>query len=368
MTETPTLAAAFTRAADGRFTMAGSPRLAALARAVAADPGLGAPVAALGETLPGHPPLLFAAVQCVLRTVRHPLADYYPTLGGHREPGPGMVEAFADLVATHGGLLAELCAARPASRTNDPGIAAITRPALGRAAAAAGGRPVALLELGAAAGLALLPDLYRYSYRGAGSEVVAGAGAVTLECELRGPVPDHLDTDLDVALRIGLERDPVLHDDPDAVRWLLSGVYPERTAELARLTAGLAGLDTHPVDWRVGDFLDELPKALADVPADVLPVVYGSSVLCCLDRRAEFPGLLAAAGRDLVWISKEQPENALALVSDEPNPFSTEHCSVLTSVTYTAGEVSEVVALAEVDPWVRWLDWRPTVMRPRSAG
>ncbi|MGY0232532.1 DUF2332 family protein [Longispora urticae] len=367
MTETSTLAEAFTRAADGRFTIGDSPRYVALARAVAADPTLAAPLGS-GEVLPAHPPLLFSAAQCVLRTVGHPLADYFPTLGGTRGPDPGMVEAFADLVATHGDRLAELCAdAKP--RSNDPSIAAVIRPALGRAALAAGGRPLALVEMGSAAGLALLPDFYDYDYYPAstGPSGVTGAGAVTLGCEIRGDVPEQVE--LDIARRTALELHPIRHDDPDAVRWLLSGIWPERTAELARVTAGLAALDTATIDWRAGDFFEELPRALADIPADLLPVVYGSSVLCCQkDRRGDLPALLAAAGRDLVWITKEHPEHALALVTDEPNPFAGEHTVVLTSVTYTAGRITEVAALAEVDPWGRWLDWRPTVMRPRSAG
>ncbi|MEV6524235.1 DUF2332 family protein [Longispora sp. NPDC051575] len=367
MTETPTLAEAFTTAADGRFTMGGSPRYVALARAVAADPALAAPLGS-GEVAPAHPPLLFSAVQCVVRTVGHPLADYYPTLGGTREPDAGLVEAFADLVAAHGDRLAALCAdAKP--RSNDPSIAAIIRPALGRAAVAAGGRPLALVEMGSAAGLTLLPDFYDYDYYPAstGPSGVTGAGAVTLGCEIRGEVPGH--AELDIARRIALELDPIRHDDPAAVRWLLSGIWPERTAELARVTAGLAALDAATIDWRAGDFFEQLPGALADIPPDELPVVYGSSVLCCQkDRRAELPALLAAAGRDLVWITKEHPEHALALVTDDPNPFEGDHTVVLTSVTYAAGRITEVVALAEVDPWGRWLDWRPTVMRPRSVG
>ena len=46
--------------------------------------------------------------------------------------------------------------------------------------------PLALLEVGASAGLCLYPDRYAYRY---GDGPVLGTGAPLLECAITGPVP-----------------------------------------------------------------------------------------------------------------------------------------------------------------------------------
>src|SRR5947209_354798 len=78
------------------------------------------------------------------------------------------------------------------------------------------GGPIALLELGASAGLNLLYDRYRYRY---GDHTVGDAASpVTLDCELRGMAPPR--AILPIAWRGGVDLHPVDVTDDDAVEWL----------------------------------------------------------------------------------------------------------------------------------------------------
>src|SRR5690554_1105812 len=102
-----------------------------------------------------------------------------------------------------------------ATQTNEPGRCATLLPAL---AAVPG--PIALIEVGASAGLCLYPDLFSYRYtpvQGAsardevGSRMlhpVSGPSSVLLDCEYSGPVP--LPQALpDVVWRAGIDLNPL---------------------------------------------------------------------------------------------------------------------------------------------------------------
>ena len=165
-----------------------------------------------------------------------------------------------------------------------------------------------------------------------------------------------------VAERLVIDRDPVHTDDPESVAVLRASVRPDLADLLRRVDLALAEAATADLSWRVGDILDVLPDVLAGIPEGLLPVVYGSSVLCCLhERRPRFPEILAAAGRDLVWLSLETPANSLALLSDDPATEVKDEAH-LTAVTYRAGVPVAAELLARADPWGRWLDWNPRVV------
>jgi hypothetical protein len=146
---------AFAAEAHGR-----SPAYEALARTVAQD----AAVLGFLDALPRpkrQPNLLFAAA-------------YY--LLGH----PADSTALRDLVGRRGTELAALMTARR-TQTNEPARCATLLPALAQLPG-----PLALIEVGASAGLTLLFDRYSYDYAG---HRIAGQDpqAPTLRCTPRGP-------------------------------------------------------------------------------------------------------------------------------------------------------------------------------------
>ena len=187
-----------------------------------------------------------------------------------------------------------------ATQTNEPARCSALLPVLGLLDG-----PLALIEVGASAGLCLYPDRYSYVYDGV---PVGSPSAVHLRCATTGavPVPARLP---DVAARIGIDLHPLDPDDPDDRAWLRALVWPgpAASARLARLDAA-AGIATgKPARMLAGDLLDRLPDALDLVPAGCTVVVFHTAVLPYLSRarRAVFLDLV----RELPvrWIAQEAP-------------------------------------------------------------
>lgn len=218
--------------------------------------------------------------------------------------GPeSMPKAGADLrafVQRRGQEIGHLMRSR-ATQTNEVGRCAVLLPALPPG-------PLALLEVGASAGLCLLMDQFSYDL---GSAYIGDASSpVHLHCATEGvvPLPSVMPQ---VVWRRGLDIHPINVHDDDAIRWLLACIYPDHHERRRRLEAavGLARRQSPVVS--AGDLVDDLPALLADVPNDAQLVVFHSAVLTYVkrDRRQAFAGLLADASKDreIAWLSNEPP-------------------------------------------------------------
>jgi hypothetical protein len=256
-----------------------SPRYAEFARTVADDPELLAFVAGLP---PGkrHPTLLLAAVQFLHGTA----AD----AGGFRD------RLLGDLDRVRTTML------QRATQTNEPARCAALLPLLDLVPG-----PLALVEVGASAGLCLYPDRYAYSYDGT---AVGGPSAVQLTCTTSGtgPVPHRLP---EVRARIGVDLQPLDPTDPEDLAWLRACIWPGPAAQprLDRLAAAAAIAAAEPPQLLAGDLVERLPDALALVPAGLTPVVFHTAVLMYLprDRREAFAEQVRSRG--VRWIAQEDP-------------------------------------------------------------
>jgi hypothetical protein len=187
-------------------------------------------------------------------------------------------------------------------QTNEAARCATLLPAL-----AAIDGPLALLEVGASAGLCLYPDRYSYIYKGPSGGVRldpdTGPSPVVLECELRdAPAPDRLPR---IAWRAGIDRDPLDATDADTRSWLESLVWPgneDRRERIAR-AAQVAAQD--PPHLVAADLNEALPELAATAPADAHLVVFHSAVLVYLseEERSRFRGTVE--GLDCTWVSNE---------------------------------------------------------------
>ena len=241
----------------------------------------------------------------------------------HGVPAPGPYDAFRAALLGDGdpgdplaaGPVATTVRARR-TQTNEPGRLATLLPVLAELARSTV-KPLALLELGASAGLCLHPD--RYAYRWSGEVVGDLAPAVAagapqppvLPCTTSGPVP--LPTALPrVAWRGGVDLAPVdLHDD-EAVAWLEALVWPEERERLARLRAAVAV--ARAADDAVlvrGDLREQLPELVDLAGRHGEVVVLHSAVLAYVepDDRAEVVAVLEElVGRGACrWVSNEAP-------------------------------------------------------------
>lgn len=256
-----------------------SPRYSELARAVAGDPDI---LGFLGPLPRGkrQPNLLFAALQFL-----HGRAPEIEELRG-------WVLDDADRVRAT--MLAR------ATQTNEPARCGALLPVLATLP-----QPLALIEVGASAGLCLYPDRYSYDYDG---RPVGPPAPVHLHVETTGgvPVPHRLP---EVSARIGIDLNPLDATDDGDRAWLRSLVWPGPPAadRLARLDAAAEIARKDPPRMLRGDLVDRLPEALGLVPAGSTAVVCHTAVLPYVpsERRAAFVGLIRDLG--VQWVSQEGP-------------------------------------------------------------
>lgn len=167
-------------------------------------------------------------------------------------------------------------------------------------------QPLALLEVGASAGLCLYPDRWAYRYATSGGVHRVGAGAATLDCAVTGPAPLPAAVPT-VVWRAGLDLNPLDVRDGQDVRWLESLIWPEQADRFDRLhtAVGLARAD--PPQLVRGDLLTDLAPLAGQAPADATLVVFHSAVLAYVDvdDRATFERQVGAL--NAVWVSNEAP-------------------------------------------------------------
>ena len=133
---------------------------------------------------------------------------------------------------------------------------------------------------------------------------VGGPSPVTLRCAPSGPgpLPDRLP---EVAARTGVDLHPLDPADPDDRAWLRALVWPGQHDRLSRLDAALDLAAAEPVRMLTGHLLDQLPAAVAAAPAGGTVVVFHTAVLVYLgdDDRAAFTALVGEL--PVRWISQE---------------------------------------------------------------
>ena len=165
--------------------------------------------------------------------------------------------------------------------------------------------PLALIEVGASAGLCLYPDRYSYAYDG---RRVGGPSPVHLSSTTSGgvPVPERLP---EVVARIGVDLNPLDPADPETRAWLRALVWPGPSAEdrLRRLDAACDIARREPAVLLTGDARERLPDALEHVPDGCTPVVFHTAVLAYLgqDDREAFTAAVRAL--PVRWIAQEAP-------------------------------------------------------------
>jgi hypothetical protein len=260
-----------------------SPLYEELARTVASDDILIDFISALPQ-IKQQPNLVFAAVRHLYGTPRN---------GQH----------FATLIVKEPEAIRQLILAR-STQTNEPGRCATLLPVLCQLP-----QPLALLEVGASAGLCLLPDYYGYDY---------GLGRLTPNrpCLGKTPVfPCMVNTATPIPIRMpeiiwrqGLDLSPIVLAEQADRSWLETLVWPGQEARAARLrdAIDIARRVTPPV--RQGDLLTDLQALTEGAPADATLIIFHSAVLGYLSSYADINRFVATI-RQLraIWISNELP-------------------------------------------------------------
>ena len=209
--------------------------------------------------------------------------------------------AFVDVLLQRFEEIAEVMRARR-TQTNEPARCATLMPLL---AAIEG--PLALIEVGASAGLCLFPDLYGYDWgRGAlppPSAVVSVAPTFECRASPNTPLPDRHP---EIVWRKGLDLNPLNLKDPSDVAWLKTLVWPEHADRRHALDQAIHIARHNPPDIVTGDLMGDLDAVIDSAPKDASLVVFHSAVLAYVkDRslRQAFAEKMCAS--ELIWISNE---------------------------------------------------------------
>jgi hypothetical protein len=305
----------FAREAHGR-----SAAYEALAESVAGDRAV---LGFLG-TLPmakRQPNLLFAAARYMLGE-------------------PADIGTLRDLVGLDAAGLSRVMLARR-TQTNEPARCATLLPALAGLPGLEG--PLALIEVGASAGLTLLFDRYSYDF---GGRVIRGTDpeAPMLRCAVYGPVPVPAGIP-DIAWRTGLDLNPLDVMSEDDMRWLSCLLWPGEGDREERLAGAVAAARRDPPAVFRGDLNTDLPALAARAPAGATLVVYHTAVLgyVAAQDRARFADTVRELGA--VWLSNEAPEvmPGVTVPAREGGPF----------VLIRDGRTP----LAYTDPHGTWVHW-----------
>jgi hypothetical protein len=258
-----------------------SPLYASWAERVVADAAVAAVLARIAETR-RQPPLVFA----VMRMLGAP---------------EGEVDAWAAWVLDNADALVAECDRRSV-QTNEPLRCAALLPAL-----ALIDGPIALLEVGASAGLCLFPDRYSYRYRRGADTLVLdpadGPSPVVLDCDLEGSPELRMPQ---IVWRAGIDLHPLDAGTPEDRAWLTQLVWPGEDGRRERIVGALDIAASDPPRLVAGDGAAALPALAAQAPREATLVVTTPGVLAHIPRsgRTELIAAARGAGR---WITLDAP-------------------------------------------------------------
>jgi hypothetical protein len=331
---------------------------------------------ALAATIPPDrlPPLLFtaAATFLVLEHSPEPLRESFPRLD---RPQPridtGFGEEYRGFCLEHRERLLELCAEHR-YQMNEVGRCADLLPAL--VPAIGDERPLAVVDIGTGAGLALRLDRYRYLFHrpGEGTTAVGDEDSpVVIETEVRGsravPLPAALPQ---IAERIGIDIEPLDLRERSVRDWLYA-CLPQEVGAVNRFDRATSIALEHPSRTVRGDACGMLPDVVASIPEDRLVCLVDSYVHVFFDAAElqRFRSLVDDLGttRDLDWISLDplvpMGDAATDTVTGIPAPSTLLDrqrqgavFGALARVSYRGGERSASV-LGLAHPGAAWIEW-----------
>jgi hypothetical protein len=204
---------------------------------------------------------------------------------------------------------------RRTTQTNEPARCAVFLPLLMGLP-----QPLALIEVGASAGLCLLPDRYGYDWGGRRIEPRDPPGPV-FSCAVTGPVslPSAMPR---IVWRAGLDLNPLdVASDEDAA-WLKALIWPEQDERRRNLRAALAVARRERPRIVRGDLLHDLAPLMEEAPADATLVVFHTAVLAyvsALEARLRFVDTVRRSRA--VWISNEVPAVFPDIAARAPTPM-----------------------------------------------
>ena len=200
------------------------------------------------------------------------------------------------------------------TQTNEPGRCATLLPVFARLP-----QPLALIEVGASAGLCLLPDRYSYS---CGQHLVqaddATGGTPVFPCQTSPgtPLPRAMPG---IVWRAGLDLNPLDVNNEEQMAWLDTLVWPEDIDRAERLKKAVRIARADPPRVLRGDLRDGVAALAAEAPKDATLVVFHTAVLGYLPSRTDRDAFAASVSTLCnYWISNEAPRVISGIAARAP--------------------------------------------------
>jgi hypothetical protein len=253
-------------------------------------------------------------------------------------------EEFARVFSDHTSQILAVVRAR-STQTNEPARCATLMPVLAQLP-----QPLALLEVGAAAGLCLYPDRYAYEFNGSrvGPQQLEDPPPPLFELHATTGTPLPAEP-VDICWRAGLDLSPIDASNTDSVAWLEALIWPGEEYRLPHLRAALAIARRDPPLLVHGDLRNDLPALAARAPAAGTLVIFHTAVLNYVrNQRQRAAFARTVENLNASWIANEgagivDPAHE-RLEARQPGAFLL--CLNGTPTAWT-------------DPHGLWIDWYP---------
>ncbi|KAB2689319.1 DUF2332 domain-containing protein [Brucella pseudogrignonensis] len=242
---------------------------------------------------------------------------------------------------------------RRSTQTNEPGRCALLLPVLAKLP-----QPLALLEVGASAGLCLFPDRYGYEYPSRSLRPWGEDNSYPVfPCKAAANIqlPETLPQ---IVWRAGLDLNPLDAGDKDEAAWLETLIWPEQVERRHRLRLALGIVAAERPTIVKGDLLGpEFAALCLQAPQDATLVVFHTAVLAYVSNNGDRMGFAdQVSALSDIWICNEapgvmphfgfssadapSPGAFLLSVNNQPTAWTDPHGAWIETIT-TAKSISE---------------------------
>jgi hypothetical protein len=299
----------------------------------------------MAHTPPAQPgPILFLAAvhYLLLQGAEHELRKFYGTCTAVPRPASAAWPAFREFCRSRRESIIHILETRGV-QTNEVRRCAYWFPALS-IVSVRHHQPMAVIEIGASAGLNLNWDRYAYDY-GDHGRFGRDNATVVIAAEWRGRGPNLPQAFPSVVHRLGVDLHPVDVKNPGEALWLQSLLWPDQPDRFRLQAAAVAEFRRSPVPLVSGSAVDMLPAAIRNVPVETYLCLVHTHTLnqFSVPERAALQQILREA-------SQQRP---LSVISAEW--IQTPQTELRLTDWRVGSDTSE--RLAQVDHHGRWLEW-----------
>lgn len=227
----------------------------------------------LGQPVPN---LFFASVHYLLMSTEHPLKDYYASFTSEPMRVEQAFPQFKQFVISNENTLLQLFHSKLV-QTNEVSRCAYLYPMITEIYSKHK-QPLALIEIGASAGLQLAMDHYNYEFNS--TQYIKNSDCdVLIKSENMGvPLPHSIYTKPAIQSRIGLDLNPIDVKDNEQLKWLQALIWPEHENRRQILSKAAEVIKKLNVELLKGDAMTMIEKVCQSVHPDSLIVIYHTHV------------------------------------------------------------------------------------------